>query len=186
MIVRLNKTDVARRQIDASIRLFFSAEEPIAVHSVIAAGLTIVKDLCRHRGDIDSFNGWVLPDAEKKLWRTINESANFFKHADKDPNEIHEFNPEWTEDLILTAAKWFRDLGNSASPEMDAYLTWYSLSHPGFVNEKVLSAFRNAGVSKKYEALRENFEQLDLRQKLNAGLRLIQLGRGFERSPISS
>jgi hypothetical protein len=37
--IRINKLDAARRQINAAIRMTFEGEDPVAIHSVIAAGV---------------------------------------------------------------------------------------------------------------------------------------------------
>ena len=45
-----NKIEAAQRQIDAAIRMIFANEDPLAIHTIAAASLRIVKDLSKHRG----------------------------------------------------------------------------------------------------------------------------------------
>jgi hypothetical protein len=104
--IQMNKMDVARRQLDAAIRMTFGGEDPIAVHSVAAAGYQIIRDICKRRGDIDGYNhliDWISPGQQRQFWQAINRSANFFKHADRDANAIHEMNEEETDSLIVVA-----------------------------------------------------------------------------------
>jgi hypothetical protein len=49
-IIHVNKPEAARRQIEAAIRQLFSNEDPIAVLTLAAAGLRIVRDLA-HSGE---------------------------------------------------------------------------------------------------------------------------------------
>ena len=84
-------------RINAAIRMTFEGEDPIAIHSVIAAGHRIIKDICEQRGDIESylrFTDWIAPGHERDFWNAMNASANFIKHADKDPEGIHELDDE--------------------------------------------------------------------------------------------
>lgn len=83
--IRINKMDAARRQIDSAIRMTFANEDPVAIHSVVAAGHRIIKDICELRGDVESylrFTDWIEPQFEREFWRHLNASANFLKHAD--------------------------------------------------------------------------------------------------------
>jgi hypothetical protein len=60
--IRINKIDAARRQLDAAIRMTFGGEDPVAIHSVVAAGHRIIRDICEQRGDIESylrFTDWI-------------------------------------------------------------------------------------------------------------------------------
>ena len=41
--IRINKMDAARRQLDAAIRMTFGSEDPVAIHSVVAAARRIVR-----------------------------------------------------------------------------------------------------------------------------------------------
>jgi hypothetical protein len=68
--IRLNKLDAARRQINAAVRMTFGGEDPVAIHSVIAAGHRIIKDICEQRGDIESylrFTDWIAPGYEREF-----------------------------------------------------------------------------------------------------------------------
>ena len=88
--IRTNKTEAARIQIEAAIRLLFSGEDPIVVHTLAAAGFRIVRDLA-HAGDKGGtqrmFKNLFKPGMEGKFWKGINRAANFLKHADDDPDD---------------------------------------------------------------------------------------------------
>lgn len=71
----------------------FEGEDPVAIHSVIAAGHRIIRDICEQRGDIESylrFTDWIAPGHDREFWQAMNASANFIKRADKDAADIHE------------------------------------------------------------------------------------------------
>jgi hypothetical protein len=153
--VLINKLDAARRQINAAIRMTFEGEDPIAIHSVIAAGHRIIKDICEQRGDIESylrFTDWIAPGHERDFWNAMNVSANFIKHADKDPEAIHELDDEASDYMIVFATKWYRDLGNSTSTEMNVFGCWWALQHPSVLKPEMLAHFERAGVRAQVES----------------------------------
>ena len=49
--IRVTKVEAARRQIDTAIRMLFSNEDPVAVHTLAMAALRIVRDLAAKRDD---------------------------------------------------------------------------------------------------------------------------------------
>lgn len=78
--LRLNKLDVARRQVDAAIRMTFNGEDPLATHTVIAAGNRIIRDLCEKRGDIESylqFTGWICRRLREAILEAVQRVRKF-------------------------------------------------------------------------------------------------------------
>jgi len=146
--IRINKLDAARRQIDAAIRMTFAGEDPVAIHSVVAAGHRIIRDLCENRGDIEGylqFTDWINPEYEKDFWQHLNASANYFKHADKDADHVHEMDDRTSDYMILFASKWYRDLGNSLSVEMKVFANWWIAQHPEHMKPDALAKLEKAG-----------------------------------------
>jgi hypothetical protein len=147
--ISISKFDAARRQLDAAVRMTFAGEDPVAIHSIAAAGNRIVRDLSAKRGDIESylrFTDWIVPEHAGEFWRKFNASYNFIKHASTDADDVCQINEEMNDFLILTGAKWYRDLGNSYSDEMIVFGWWWALQHPDSLKPGVFSAFH--GVNK--------------------------------------
>jgi hypothetical protein len=44
--MQLKKIDAAKRQLDATISMFFDDEDRVAIHTVIAAAFTIIRNIC--------------------------------------------------------------------------------------------------------------------------------------------
>ncbi|MEI7611071.1 MAG: hypothetical protein WCJ64_27115 [Rhodospirillaceae bacterium] len=91
MKLRIDKERAAFEQLDLAIELLATQRSPIAVHTLVAAAREIIDGLCRHR-NVESFNEMVASIYIKpgyiKLWRQkVREAANFFKHADHDPDK---------------------------------------------------------------------------------------------------
>jgi len=154
--IRISKLDAARRQIDCAIRMTFDCEDPVAIHTVIAAGHRIIRDLCEKLGNIESylrFTDWIEPRYEKQFWGAINASANFLKHSDADPNSIHELNVENSDYMIVFASKWYRDLGNELSFEMQFFGLWWAIQHPRVLKPELVAQFERAGGKEVMEQL---------------------------------
>jgi len=174
--ITINKLDAARRQIDAAIRMTFADEDPVAIHSVISAGNRIVRDICAKRGDIESylrFTDWIKPGCEKQFWNAFNESANFIKHADDDPDGIFELDDEASDFLIAFSSKWYNDLGNAATKEMKTFITWWAMQHDNVVNPAVIGHFERAGVDQAFSELKKAMAKFNRKDKLKAGKMLL-------------
>lgn len=170
--IAINKMDAARRQIDAAIRMTFADEDPVAILSVISAGNRIVRDLCVKRGNIESylrFTDWIRPGFENKFWNAFNASANFIKHADQDSDAIFELEDESSDFLIVFASKWYRDLGNAATPEMNTFVTWWAAQNDNLVNPDVISLFEQAGIGTAFAELKRVMSVFNRKDRLKAG-----------------
>jgi hypothetical protein len=132
------KPDAVRRQLEAAIRMLFSGEDPLAVHTVAAAAFRIVRDLAEKSGKSsfhESVKQMIRPGKENKFWGMLNKSVNFLKHADSDPTEMLELEEELNDDFIGIACLYYESLGNKLTPIMVAYMGWWIFLNPDFINK---------------------------------------------------
>ncbi len=166
---RINKIDAARRQLDAGIRMTFGEEDPVAVHSVVAAAHRIIRDICENRGNIESylrFKDWIRPDHEKEFWRHWHASANFLKHAKNDPTLIHDLDDESSDFLILLSSKWYRDLGYALTVEMRVFAGWWAFQHPDTIKTDYIST---AGISDEFATIAQGMTLFSRNTRLRLG-----------------
>ena len=137
--MRVNKIDAARRQIETAIRLLFSNEDPVAIHTLVAAGCRILRDLASKRPTAkfhQAFVDLIKPGMESEAWKALNRAANFFKHADHDPSEIlTDVNEEANDGLLLMSCFYYRDLGYQPTATMYAFVSWFSALHPNLLKD---------------------------------------------------
>ena len=161
--IKVTKLEAAQRQIDAAIRLLFKNEDPVAIHTVAAAGLQILKDLAKN----DNTQVWqmmsqcIRPEM-RKIWRNEVEhkAVNFLKHADKDPDEVLENVDEIINDLTLfSACILYDDLGHQWTPEMASFILWYSGIFPDHIRDDLPRSAMVAEVANNWRDLPRN-EQL--------------------------
>lgn len=175
--IKVNKPEAAKRQIDAAIRMLFSGEDPVAVHTLAMAGFRVLRDLAKHaENPMDILiNSMIKPEKGAELWRHINSLSNFLKHANKDPYEIHVPVAEEINDVVLLlAAKYYQALGYQPTQEMSALITWCMVLYPEF-----LLSDTNSQLLKMVKALDAD-RNLPRDEKLAKGLQLLYLGRRMD------
>lgn len=91
-----SKRDVIRGHLNVAISLFFQEREISSVHTLTAAALEMLKSIGRKQGisfglDIEQ----AIPDEGKKAYRqSMSRPKNFFKHADRDTEDVCRFHPD--------------------------------------------------------------------------------------------
>lgn len=104
-IIKINKTEAARRQIDTAIRMLFDNEDPVAIHTIAMAGFRILRDLTASRDDSymhKMVQSIIKPGMESKFWGAMNSFSNFLKHAEVDPDELYDNVQEEVNDIIIS------------------------------------------------------------------------------------
>lgn len=137
--IKISKLDAARRQILTAIRLYFNHGDIVSMHTLASAAFKITQNICDKSPDLtDSLTDWVdelvKPEAKKMFWNKLHATANFFKHAENDPDAVHEFYPELTENMLFNAVYQYRQLTGEWSAEIRLFNIWYSLNHPEAFN----------------------------------------------------
>ena len=93
----------------------------------------------------------VRPDYVKRLKTLVSRSENFFKHADRDANEVLDFSPEATEIFLLDAVVTYEALTQEVVPILSTFKAWMFLKQPHLMSErdkeKVVDAIRQKGVN---------------------------------------
>src|SRR5271163_1574815 len=101
MSINISKLDAAKRQLDSALTLYFRYGDPVSTYTLTAAAHQILMDLGKQDGveSIVKSHGVkaIKEEFQKEYLKKINEAENFFKHADRDPNELLDFNPETTD-----------------------------------------------------------------------------------------
>ncbi len=146
--LQLSKFDVAERQLLLAIRLFLKEEDPVAIHTLSEAASQILFDLKKDFGVSSMFRESVLiKDEYKKEWRKhLSKSKNFFKHADNDPDHIHEFNPICNHFSLIDSVNMYETIKKKWVPETLIYTCWFMSEHPHLLKEgsSYESIYKNA------------------------------------------
>ena len=90
----ITKLEAAGVHLEASIGLMLREQYPEAIHTLISAAKTVLWDLNKIKENVfikkveASRANLILPGYEKEYRRYEKRAANFFKHADSDPNAV--------------------------------------------------------------------------------------------------
>jgi hypothetical protein len=124
----VTKTDVARRQLRSAIRFFFERRDPIITHALVAAGHQVLTDLGNNSGIISLLKG---KGHSADHIRSLNHAANFFKHADKDPEGRINIRPltDLTAEFLMDAVVLLQRLSDDIPFEAMVFWTWFVTKH---------------------------------------------------------
>lgn len=145
----LTKLEAARRQIESAIRLYFHGGDPIAIHTLSAAGRNVLANLCAHRGVsspvlLDSMlSAFVKPEHHREVREAFRAPENFFKHADRDPDGVITFNPDASEFFLLEGLEAYGILTGEVPASFAAFRMWWLIHHPQVLNDPPESFTRN-------------------------------------------
>jgi hypothetical protein len=143
----VSKTDVARRQLCTAIRFFFEQRDPIITHTLVAAGHQVLTDLSNDSGIIGLLKGkGQLADHI----RSLNHAANFFKHADKDPDDRINIQPlsDLTAEFLMDAVVLLQRRSGDIPFEAKIFWTWFVTKHKELFEDsgKATQQMINVGV----------------------------------------
>jgi hypothetical protein len=136
--VKVSKTDAAKRQLETAVRLWFYSGEPVSIHTLTAAAHQVLHDLGKAQGIrsiLRELPEKVRPEFQKKLRELLSRYENFFKHAERDPNALLDFNPEATECYLLDAVCTYESITQEVTPILSAFKTWMFMHNPDLLNE---------------------------------------------------
>jgi hypothetical protein len=132
--IKVGKLEAARRQLRVAIRMWFSDDDPVAIHTLCAAAHEIIHAIFRRRGFHGLlFDSAAIKDEYRSDWaKWQKEAASFFKHAQRDADATFEFNPGRNIFLLLACAHGLHKMGEPRELEDSAFLHWHRVHHPNW------------------------------------------------------
>jgi hypothetical protein len=128
----IDKFDAARRQIECAIRLVAAEEDELAIHTLVMAAYGILEDLSKGR---PYYEIGIKPLLTKIGLKRFRATANFLKHADRDPHAVHTPDELVDRDSrIGFCIILYRDLKGTFTPAMAAFHNWMVIRHPDEFN----------------------------------------------------
>jgi len=131
--IYVSKLDAAKRQLEMAIRLFLNNEDVVSTHTLVAAAHEILRNLCGKQGKgsylKDTMLKMIKPEKRDEFWHMMNDPENFFKHADRDPEDILKFYTGNTEMLLWDVCAMYQDLTKENLPLIKVYYLWYFSKH---------------------------------------------------------
>jgi hypothetical protein len=126
---RTTKIDVARRQLACAIRLFFADDDLVSIYSLGANAWEVIDALCS-RDSVGSISSetreHVRSGSDLKRDYVNSPYRNFFKHADKDPEEtLPDIEHPQVEAILFLAVEDYIRLVRKSPVEFQVFQLWY-------------------------------------------------------------
>jgi hypothetical protein len=125
--------NAARGQLHTAIKLWFEGGDPVAIHSLASAAHEIVHALYRQKGlkDLMFDTHHIEPELRQKWSSSLKKPFNFFKHGRNEPSDaVIEFDPIWSEALMMACCKGLTNLGVPIEGEELALTYWIFFANP--------------------------------------------------------
>ncbi len=104
--MKLTKYEVATRQLDTAIKLFFDAGDAVSIHTLAAASATVFADILENTGKT-SWREQIVKNysdlTKPQVFDILRNAQNFFKHADRDSEEVLDFSDTFNDAIIFIA-----------------------------------------------------------------------------------
>jgi len=135
----ISKEEAARRQIDRAVQMYFDDDDPICTHVVASAGWAIVRELCRKLEKLDALREMqqiIRQEKRKEVQDLISHPYNFFKHGDRDEDQLEHFDESQTEWILFMAVQDYRRAFTQSTPTMLVFSLWMISRHPDAMSIK--------------------------------------------------
>lgn len=137
--IRVSKLSAAHRQLKTAITLWGNEHDPIAAHTLAVAAYEVFHYVSKkrdpNRRDLLFDTDWIKDEYRADWIALIKRSANFFKHADRDPEAILDFDPAMNEWYILYAISARQLCGETQSQEESDFMWWFSINRSQFLTD---------------------------------------------------
>jgi hypothetical protein len=139
-LMRLSKLDAAQRQLQTAITLWFTDSDPVSIHALAFAAYEVVHVVSKkrnpYRRDLLFDSDLIKDEYRSEFNKRVKRHAYFFKHADREPEGIIDFDPAINEWFILYGIVGRRLCGGPPAQEESAFLWWMQLHHPDILTEE--------------------------------------------------
>lgn len=123
----VSKIEAAKRQLDTAIHLMFRGDDPLAVHTLAGAAASLLDDILKKKEGVETWNKHVSDVTglgPVQAGRILRSAQNFLKHADRDHDATLDFDPSFTDEILILATLNFGEL-EALSREMQVFQAWY-------------------------------------------------------------
>ena len=153
-VLHFTKVDVARSQLKTAIGLWFHDGDPVSIHALAYAAYEIIHFVSKTKHSRTKqliFDTLSVKEEYRGKWaKTIKEHANFFKHANNDPDGSIDFNPVLSMMFMMGASAGLRIIDNGlagkevlAGKEESALALWIVLHRPTWAAAKVRATLQD-------------------------------------------
>lgn len=134
--LKIGKLEAGRRNLATAIELWFHDRDPVSIHSLAFAAYEVIHFVCKSRGcerDLLFDSAVVLDEGRGEWLEALKKAANFFKHANRDPDGVLEFNPLTSEAFMMVAIAAIELCGEKLTDTEATFASWTYVHRPEFL-----------------------------------------------------
>lgn len=165
--MQVDKTTAAKHQLDTAIDLFFLDRDPVSIRTLLSSAWNVLHDLLA-KTDLESSRDWItqsFPDySQKEIMGILKDDWAFFKHADRDPKRILEFDDGANQELLMFAVNDFAQLTKATTYAMEVYQLWFVAK-----NETIFEKLKHENLFEFSKSVFPNLATLDLTEQKKFG-----------------
>jgi hypothetical protein len=151
---RISKLRAAQEQIDTAIAIRADGGSVVAVHTLAYAAQEVTEHLCAlhntkgARQQMLDLMKAAGPEKYSEVFAALRKDGNFFKHADRDPLEIIDFDERASDFTLFGAITNLERLGHQLSLHQVGFMVWLRTSNPEMLD---MTAIDKAGLREDLE-----------------------------------
>jgi hypothetical protein len=158
--VSITKLEAAFRQLRAAILLYFSNGDEVAIHTLAYASHEILAQLAKAKGIRAGLDGESVQMLGKSITARearafLGLSAGFFKHAGRDADAVHMFQPEVNEHFLNEAVCLHVELTGEYHEEFECLRFAVMVRNPDLVNKDAMSPEEHAIWTRRAEDIKQ-------------------------------
>jgi len=138
--MKIKKIEAAKNQLETAIILYFNNYDPISTHTLINAAYDILVGIGKRKNIKpiikDPNNPLVEPKMRKIYFDKFRDCYNFFKHGEKDPNRIINFNPDVNCYFLFDTCRMYQLITSELTESMKLFVLWFSINNQDSIKEK--------------------------------------------------
>jgi hypothetical protein len=122
----LTKIDAAEAQLKKAVRMYFENDHLVPIYTLANAVREVVAQIGQHL-DIETVQKELATARGVKveeLIRPLSKTANFFKHADRDPTETIDLQDDDVEVVLFLACHDFKRVADGMPIEAQVFEVW--------------------------------------------------------------
>jgi hypothetical protein len=142
--MKLDKTEIARRQLGTALALFLEGKDPVSVHTLACAGCEIAEYLTRKAGAEPFSTHALLTFPDINIGKIRNQYWNAFKHAQtrggverEDSEQLERFEDEVNDHTLFVGWHDYMLAVGALPMEAQIFQAWYFALYPEKLNPEV-------------------------------------------------
>ncbi len=139
----ISKIDVACRQLDTAIELWFQESDPVSIHTLAASAHQIIHDIIHHRGGNDPLfdSPYIKPGFKDIAKKHYHKHYNFFKHGNRDPQTSIDFDSSLPQYFIVFSLIGLDQLGIKPNLLRSIFRLYFGFHNPHLFDHTFFAKF---------------------------------------------